>query len=269
MVRSVAGFKKDPSVFVVGASHVKVTAPPPVTVSVAVPTTLPNVALIDVDPMATDVARPLEPPALLMVATPAVNEFQFTDVVRFCVVPSEYVPVAVNCWAVPRAMLGLAGVIAMDTSVAAVTVSVVDPDMLPSVAVIVVEPGVSDVARPLEPPALLMVATPAVNEFQVTDVVRFCVVPSEYVPVAVNCRVVPSTMLGFAGVIAMDTSVAAVTVSVVDPDVPPNVAVIVVVPADADVARPLEPDALLTVATPAVNEFQVTVVVRFCVVPSE
>jgi hypothetical protein len=69
-------------------------------------------------------------------------------------------------------MLGLAGVIAMDTSVAGVTVNVVDPDVLPNVAVIVVEPAVTDVARPLEPDALLMVATPAVSEFQVTDVVR-------------------------------------------------------------------------------------------------
>ena len=86
---------------------------------------------------------------------------------------------AVNCWVVAKAMLGLAGVIAMDTSVAAVTVSVVDPDMLPDVAVIVVEPAATDVARPLEPAALLMVATPVVNEFQVTDVVRSCVVLSE------------------------------------------------------------------------------------------
>jgi hypothetical protein len=69
-------------------------------------------------------------------------------------------------------MFGLAGVIAMDTSVAGVTVNVVDPDLLPNVAVIVVEPAVTDVARPLEPDALLMVATPAVSEFQVTDVVR-------------------------------------------------------------------------------------------------
>jgi hypothetical protein len=85
----------------------------------------------------------------------------------------------VNCWVVPKAMLGLAGVTVMDTSVAAVTVSVVDPDVLPNVAVMVVAPADADVARPLEPDALLMVATPAVNEFQVTDVVRFCVVPSE------------------------------------------------------------------------------------------
>jgi len=67
----------------------------------------------------------------------------------------------------------------MDTSVAAVTVSVVDPDILPDVAVIVVEPAAAGVARPLEPAALLMVATPPVNEPQVTVVVRSCVVLSE------------------------------------------------------------------------------------------
>jgi hypothetical protein len=89
MVRSVAGFKGDPSVFVVGASHVKVTTPPPVTVSVAVPTMLPNVAVIDVEPAATDVAKPLEPTALLMLATPAVTEFHVTDAVRSCVELSE------------------------------------------------------------------------------------------------------------------------------------------------------------------------------------
>ena len=76
-------------------------------------------------------------------------------------------------------MLGLAGVTAMDTSVAEVTVNVVDPDMLPDVAVIDVEPVVAEVAIPLEPLALLMAATPAVDEFQVTAVVRSCVVLSE------------------------------------------------------------------------------------------
>jgi hypothetical protein len=76
-------------------------------------------------------------------------------------------------------MPGLAGVTFMDTSVAEVTVSVVDPDILPDVAVIVVEPAATDVAKPLELAALLMDATPAVDEPQVTAVVRFCVELSE------------------------------------------------------------------------------------------
>ncbi len=82
MDRSVSGFKEDPSVFVVGASHVKVTTPPPVTVSKVVPAMLPDVAVIVVEPAATDVANPLELAALLMVATPEADEFQVTDVVR-------------------------------------------------------------------------------------------------------------------------------------------------------------------------------------------
>ena len=47
---------------------------------------------------------------------------------------------AVNCWDVPFAMLRLAGVIARDTSIAGVTVKVVDPETLPDIAVIVTVP---------------------------------------------------------------------------------------------------------------------------------
>ena len=61
----------------------------------------------------------------------------------------------------------------MDTSVAAVTVSVVDPDIPADVAVIVVEPVATEVALPLEPAALLMAATVAIDELQDTAVVRF------------------------------------------------------------------------------------------------
>ncbi len=178
---------------------------------------------------------------------------------------------AVNCWVVPLTMLGLVGVTVMDTSVAEVTVSAVDPDILPDVAVIVVDPAAADVARPLDPAVLLTAATPEDDEFQVTAVVRSCVVPSEYVPVALNCRVVPLTMLELVGVIAIDTSVAGVTVNVVNPDTLPDVAVIVVDPTAAEVASPLvlEPATLLMVATPAADEFHAISAVRSCVVLSE
>ena len=52
-------------------------------------------------PAATPVARPL----LLTVAADVVDEVQVTCVVIFWVVWSEYVPVAVNCWVTPAAML--------------------------------------------------------------------------------------------------------------------------------------------------------------------
>ena len=78
------------------------------------------------------------------------------------------------------AMPGFVGETAIETSVAGVIVSVVDPDMLPpNVAVIVVVPTVMEVASPCEPAALLMAATPAADELQATEFVRFCTVLSE------------------------------------------------------------------------------------------
>ena len=86
---------------------------------------------------------------------------------------------AVNFWAVPLAMLGLVGVIAMDTSTAGVTVRVVAPDTLPDVAMIVVEPVAMAVVDPFEPAALLIVAMVVFDELQVTAVVKSCVELSE------------------------------------------------------------------------------------------
>jgi len=51
----------------------------------------------------------------------------------------------------------------------------------------VVVPTVTPEAKPLA----LTVATAGAVEVQVTDAVRFCVLPSEYVPVAVICPVPP------------------------------------------------------------------------------
>jgi len=76
-------------------------------------------------------------------------------------------------------MLGVVGVIAMETSDAAVTVSVADPEIVPDVAVMVVEPVATEVANPFEPAALLTVATDDADELQVTLVVRVCIEPSE------------------------------------------------------------------------------------------
>ena len=61
-------------------------------------------------------------------------------------------------------------------------------------------------------------------------------------------------MLGLAGVTDIEDRVAAVTVSVVVPTVPPNLAVMVVVPAARAVARPFP----FTVATAGSEDSQVT-----------
>jgi hypothetical protein len=58
-------------------------------------------------------------------------------------------------------------------------VSVVVPLMLTDDAVIVVEPAATDVARPFDPAALLIVAMPVFDEAQVTDAVISCVDPFE------------------------------------------------------------------------------------------
>jgi len=151
------------------------------------------------------------------------------------------------------------------------TVSVVDPFTLPRVALIVVEPEPTLVASPFEPAVLLIVATPVADELQVTVVVMFCVLLSEYVPVAVNCSVCPCVIVGLAGVTAIEVKVGGgrLTVSLVDPETPLSDAWMVVEPPPTLVAKPLEPAVLLMVATVVADELHVTEVVMFCVLLSE
>ena len=84
-------------------------------------TTLPSVAVIWDVPTPTPLAKPVFKP---IVATETVCEPQVTLAVMFCTPPPLYVPVAVNCCVTPLAIEGISGVTAMDTSTAAVTVSV-------------------------------------------------------------------------------------------------------------------------------------------------
>jgi hypothetical protein len=156
---------------------------------------------------------------------------------------------------VPATIEGFVGAIAIDCSIAAVTVSKVEPEIDDDVAVIVELPTPAPLARP----AALIVAVVVVPELHVTVLVRFCVVPSLNVPVAVNCCVPPLAIDGFAGVTAIDCNVAAFTVSKVEPLIDDDVAVMVEVPMPAPVARP----AALIVAVVVVPELHVTVLVRF------
>lgn len=61
------------------------------------------------------------------------------------------------------------------------------------------------------------------------------------VPMAMNCWVVPRTILGFAGVKAIEVSTSGVTVSVADvlEVMPENVAAMIVVPTLTAVANPV------------------------------
>ena len=72
-------------------------------------------------------------------------------------------------------MLGLAGVTAMEDSVAVVTVRTALPEIAPKVAVMVAAPGAMAVARPV----LLTVTEEVLDELQMTCKVISVLVPSE------------------------------------------------------------------------------------------
>jgi hypothetical protein len=224
------------------------------TFSVADPLIEPDVAVM----IAVPTPCPLANPPLAILAT-AEDEFQATEPVRSCALPSLYVPVTANCWLAPLAIEALPGLTDNDTTTGAVTATFAEPVTEPEVAVIVVVPGVTLVAYPAVP----IVATAETDDAQLADCVRSWVLPSVYVPVAVNCCFSPAGTDGDAGVTAIEVSTAAVTVNVAAPWMVPDVAVIVAVPFATLVASP----PLLIVAIVVADEVQVTVLVRFCVVP--
>jgi len=173
--------------------------------------------------------------------------------------PSLNVPLAVNLMDVPLEILGLTGLMVIDTRCAVETVSAVEALIDPKVALMVVLPAAMLEARP----CALMVAAAALNDVQVTVVVMSWVLLSLKVPVAVNCLVVPTAMLEFAGVTAIETRAAAVTVRDAVPLIPPDVAVMVAVPVPVLLANPVASIA----ATDVEDEDQVREVSN-CVLPS-
>jgi hypothetical protein len=174
------------------------------------------------------------------------------------VLPSLYVPVATRGSVVPMANDALAGVTAMETSTACPTFSVAVPLTKPDVAVMTAVPTPSPLATP--PPAMLATVE---DEVQVTELVRSCALPSLYVPVAVNCWLVPLAIDALPGLTDIDTNTGDVTAKLVEPVIVPEVAVIIVLPGLTLVASP----PLLTVAIVVADEVQVAVLVRFCLVP--
>jgi len=136
----------------------------------------------------------------LMVAAAAEDEVQKTVPVTSCVLESLKVPMAVNCLVVPTAMLELDGLTAIETSVAAVTVSDAVPLTDPDVAVIVAVP-VPTAAR--SPVAGLTLATALDDELHVTEG-SSCVLPSSKLPTALNCSAVPAAIEGVAGLTVID-----------------------------------------------------------------
>jgi hypothetical protein len=81
----------------------------------------------------------------------------------------------VNCCVLPAAIETLPGVTEIEASATAVTVNVAEPWSVPKLAVIVVVPGATLVAKPVW---ILIVATEVDEDVQLADVVRSFVVPS-------------------------------------------------------------------------------------------
>ncbi len=163
---------------------------------------------------------------------------------------SEKIPVAVNGAAFPVAMLGLAGVKAIDCNATGLTVITDEPLRPPKEAVMVDVPVARAVARPVEE----TLATERSADTQVTWLVKSRVELSENEPVAVKCWVVPLGTLGSAGVTAMDCKVGVMTISTTWLITPERLAPMIEVPEATPVARP-EAEMETTEAT---DEAQVT-----------
>jgi hypothetical protein len=62
--------------------------------------------------------KPLARPVALIVATSVNAELHVTESVKFCMLPSLKVPIAVNCCALPKGTAGVGGVNAIETRTA-------------------------------------------------------------------------------------------------------------------------------------------------------
>src|SRR5215475_14472367 len=120
-------------------------------------------------------------------------------------------------------MEGLIGLMERDTGTGVVTVRAVEPVTKPSVAEIVVPPA----RKAVTDPTVVMPATYGTDELQTTDLVRSCVEVSLYVPMAVNCTILPCAAEKLTGVTAMLMSAACPTLAVAEDETPPKVALIV------------------------------------------
>ena len=220
-------------------------------------------------PAASAVASPCVPAAFDTLATAACEDAHVTWAVTSCVLPSEYVPVAVSCTVVPFAACGFVGVTTSEVSVALVTVTVLVPLTPLRVAETSAVPAETAVARPCVP-LLLETVTAALFELAHDACeVRSWKVPSENVPVAVNSVVVPAAIVGSTGFTSIDVRTAFVTVTLVVVDTPPMSAVMVAPPTPAALTSPCDPPAFETVATDGADVLHDTWPVRSCVDESE
>lgn len=103
------------------------------------------------DPVPAVRAMPWLPTVLLMLTTVVSLECHCTLVVMSWVEESLKSPIAVNAWCQPIGTVCPVGVTEMDRIAAFVTVKVVDPDTEPKTALMVIVPGATPNALPLDP----------------------------------------------------------------------------------------------------------------------
>ena len=156
-------------------------------------------------------------------------------------------PVAISCWVAPFTIDGLEGDIAIEVRLVPEIAIVAEALTEPDVAVTVAVPFVIAFTTPV-----LLNPTVADEADHETLLVKFCVVPSLKVPVAINCLVLPMVKDGLDGVIDNEAKVAGSTVRFVDALRDPEVAVIIADPADKVEIRPV----LLIVAMAAGDTVQ-------------
>jgi hypothetical protein len=119
---------------------------------------------------------------------------------------------------VPLAIEELFALIVMDCNVAAVTVRARLFDVIPFWdAEMLLDP----IAAPVAWPVALRLTAVGFDEAQVAVFVRFCVLPSLNVPVAVNCTLVPLAIEELFALIVIDCNVAAETERAMALDVTP------------------------------------------------
>lgn len=160
------------------------------TVSDAFAEIVPEVAVIVAFPIPIVLVSPPTTVAMLML-----EELHVTVELVFCVVPSVYVPVAVNCSCSPFASVTLTGVMPSETSAAGFTVRLAVPVKFWLAALMLALPVARAEASPLD----VMLAIAVFPEVQATREVRSSVLPSENCPVALNCWLVPLGIDGALG----------------------------------------------------------------------
>jgi len=155
-----------------------------------------KVAVIVVVPTERAVISPCDPNVLLMFAIVVSEELQPAWVVKSCELPSVKVPIALNWTINPLGVEGYGAVTDMDVTRAGLTVNAGDFETPAKVAVIEAIPAETAVICPWDPIVLLTIAIVVSEELHTVWSVKFCELPSEKVPVAINWTISP---LGIGG----------------------------------------------------------------------